>query len=358
MKTNTQHKNIEINFIRLFFAIMIFLFHTKKLNNGVPVVFGYGYIAVEFFFILNGYFMYESILRNEKTTQDYVLTKFKNLYSIYISAFVVAFISRNIIFKANGISLLKNLALSVFEIIPIHMFGIPIKYGYNGPTWYVSSMLIGFAIVYPLLKKYFTKNIVYAFMLSITCYAILLQNVKTVDIANTWWYITYLGNVRAIAGLCLGICSNYLVKHINHIIKIKICAFSNLIKILSLGFIIVYTHFYKVVGMNKTYDPVCITCIFVLVTCVFLSDTKLRNNESIIKLSELSNRLSVLLYFSHRCIIFQLVKYVEIYSFRKLFFLYSCGTVVSMILTYLINRAITILVKNIKGSSKTNVVQQ
>ena len=58
-----KSKNYEIDFVKFLFAIGIFVYHSMYLDavNGNPKIFAKGYLGVEFFFMVSGYFMAASI---------------------------------------------------------------------------------------------------------------------------------------------------------------------------------------------------------------------------------------------------------------------------------------------------------
>lgn len=62
-KTTTVNR--EINLFRLLFSLVVLMVHTHGLSPDNPADYPFmgGYLAVEFFFILSGYFVVESILK-------------------------------------------------------------------------------------------------------------------------------------------------------------------------------------------------------------------------------------------------------------------------------------------------------
>ena len=63
--TNLMKRNLSIDIMRVIGAIAVASCHSTYLTNprSIPLIFPSGYIAVEFFFILTGYFMVEHSMK-------------------------------------------------------------------------------------------------------------------------------------------------------------------------------------------------------------------------------------------------------------------------------------------------------
>ena len=206
---------IEIDALKFTFTIVVFLYHFSKISDssaGTPFL--WGYLAVEFFFLTSGYFMAESIRKNGEnplapSAGGYVWHKIKPLCLPFITSFLVAFIIRQFILKATLFEVIKNFFLGIYEMLFLQMSAIKTGRAYNGPGWYISSMILGIAILYPVFKKY--KTYIFSFgalLISVLCYGFINQTADSLNIADTWHGLTYIGNIRAIAGLSLGVFCN------------------------------------------------------------------------------------------------------------------------------------------------------
>lgn len=80
MKTiNSLHKNIPIEAFRFIFICIICLWHCRELAPWL----NHGYLAVEFYFILSGFLIYNSFKRHPQIgVQDYTLRKIKRFLSL------------------------------------------------------------------------------------------------------------------------------------------------------------------------------------------------------------------------------------------------------------------------------------
>ena len=180
--------NPEVDFWRFVFAVVIFLYHSAKfIDQSGSSLLSRGYLAVEFFFIVSGFFMASTIrnYENNSTCWEYLLHKIKSIYLYYICALVIAIAIRQWILSADGINIIKNIFMSWNEIFLLKMGGINSGRSYNGPTWYISAMLIAMGLLYPLVKKwrsYFMN--VGALLISIFGYAIISQSGKTLNVGD------------------------------------------------------------------------------------------------------------------------------------------------------------------------------
>ena len=79
-------RNIPIEFFRFLFICVICLWHFSNVAMFVK----HGYIAVEFFFILSGFYLYKNYRQDpEKDTFEYVLNRFKKLFPPFFISFVL-----------------------------------------------------------------------------------------------------------------------------------------------------------------------------------------------------------------------------------------------------------------------------
>lgn len=135
----------------MIFAIFVVINHTDifiKENTRINKSFvSYmGWIGVWFFFIVSGFFMVQSVSKRyinniddagEKSL-EFVVNKFKGIFIPYVIAEFILVIPVYIIIKKQNafIVILKTIP----DLIAINASGVKIRY--NGPTWYISAMLI------------------------------------------------------------------------------------------------------------------------------------------------------------------------------------------------------------------------
>lgn len=212
--TKTQ-KNGKIEVLRFIFAIIIVLHHSRNLVGDDKCLFLGGSLAVEFFFIVSGYLMMASIEKIQKVnpcpdalgkeTAGFLLRKVKGLYPEIIIAWLLGF---GFIQAVSGSGLRKiceEFLLRFWEMFLLSMTGIG-KTGTNGVVWYISSMLLCMALLYPLIRKWpdmmLNLAVPAAMFLS---FGYLFQTFGEPRNPQMWIGFMYKGTLRGFAEICLGI---------------------------------------------------------------------------------------------------------------------------------------------------------
>lgn len=116
---------------------------------------------------------------------------------------------------------------------------------FNVVMWYLSSMLISMAILYPLIRKYpdnMTKIILPVAVILMLGY--LYQNYGTLRSPTQWIGFTYKGNIRAISEISLGVIGYEIVQHFSPVqLNKKGKVFLSVMKWCMYGVIIAYMWF-------------------------------------------------------------------------------------------------------------------
>ncbi len=200
-----------INGIRGILAIIIALFHFELtfplIKRGM---FRTGYLGVEFFFILSGFLLTKGFYeKNKCDVIENIKSKLKKMYPAYIAAllllisvFVVKWYDFNY-FKWLGSD--TNAASFITEVLMLQGFGVSNYKGINGPSWYVSSLLINTIIILLLLKKYKkTYSSILSIILSVIIY--LLFFIFDYSMGPEYFIFSLLpsGIIRGFAGMSLG----------------------------------------------------------------------------------------------------------------------------------------------------------
>ena len=336
-----KHNGI-IGLWKFLFCIMIILHHGKDFNyeNSRRLFVG-GNIAVEFFFIVSGFLMAKSALNKKdfdkdnlgKETFNFILKKIKSFLPYTITAGIILLIINNIF---ESISIRNNI-LSMLDIFLIEMTGIKIRI-LNGPLWYISSMLICMAILYPLIRKY-KYNYIYIFLplsvLLIMGYSNhLFNNLKGI---HEWVGFTYRGNLRAFADLSIGIFIYAIYENLKNIEFTFIGKLVlTIIEIIGFIFPFIIGNFVK---NPSQFDIIVIILLSISILIAFSEKTLEYNimNNKIIKYLE---KLSISMYIFHYPIgkTMLYTKYFKKFTYiQNLFFFIIFTFFVSVILTYIIN---------------------
>lgn len=200
-------KIYAIEWYRYFFACFICVLHFKE-YFGNPYPFGGAYLAVEFFFIVSGFFLMKTILE-EKADLDaetaviiFAKNKFKRFYPQYIISWII--LAVYCVLVRNSTNFTDLLIYYLDEIFMIQMIGA--GRALNAAMWYVSALYIVSVIFYYIAKKnikIFTNILCPIIVLLIYSYYY-QTNGSLAGIAWKNELIVRNGIWRAMAGLCVG----------------------------------------------------------------------------------------------------------------------------------------------------------
>lgn len=159
MFMDAKQKNYFIEFLRFIFSLCILFYHSwifaGSFGNGI---FNSGYLAVDFYFIVTGYLMMNSIYKRNNWGLPVLEDTFKFMcqkIKVLLPSLFVAFIAGLSLIYGNDIVhdckiLLSNKFLP--ELFQLGIFGY--EFSVNGSWWYISAMIFVMAILYPFAKKY------------------------------------------------------------------------------------------------------------------------------------------------------------------------------------------------------------
>lgn len=294
-------KSIEI--LRFMFMLVICIWHSP-FN-----VFTSGFIFVDFFFILSGYFLYKSLLKGY-TPGAYIKKRIIHFYDKYIIAYFITLfiwvIQHRMDFFNNPIDNILRVIPECFLMQDIGCF----QMGINNPLWYLSVLVLGGCCLFSFLyinnkNKYFLPLII------ILIYPYVLNhNNGSIEVFG-FDGIFYLPMMRGLADMSLGCLLNIGINRFDDEIS-KYSKVIDVCSLLSFIFIIVIL-FHDVI--NTKY--IIIFFPIIIIACF--------NNSSIINKIYYSNisiylgSLSLYMYLIHtsvnRCIS-SLLQYINI---NKLF---------------------------------------
>ena len=216
-------KNSSIEFYRFLFALIISVSHFVHRCEKSTMKIGGGYLTVEFFFVLSGFFLMHKYYREqEKKTQmglsvdtkqtkgeeaaeaalGFLKSKLARLYPHYIFSFLVLFAYTAIFVPYEPLLVFAKNAF--WEVLMLQDSGIS-DVIINPPTWYISAMLIACFFAYYLVNrchKQFSYIIAPLCSIGIFCY---IDHVKG-DLMTIQGISTFTTNgvLRAFAEICIG----------------------------------------------------------------------------------------------------------------------------------------------------------
>lgn len=207
--TKSKHNGI-VGLWKFIFVLVIVVFHVHQFGEkGVNPFFSAGYIAVEFFFVVSGFYFAKSLLTKKeenvssigKQDAKMILEKIKKLAPYIIVAFII-----NIIIKIFSVHWTTDKWLnSIWNLFLLQNFGFG-NVRIMGELWYLSVMLLVMYIMYPFLKKYKDNFLlIVSPVISILTLGYIGHFIGNLDVSFRPWgnYIS-LGFIRGLGEMCLG----------------------------------------------------------------------------------------------------------------------------------------------------------
>ncbi|MBQ6164163.1 MAG: acyltransferase [Clostridia bacterium] len=338
--------NPEVDFWKFFFAVIIFVFHSGGIiNGGNPIKLGY--LGVEFFFIVSGYFLAAKVRSDEARgvrtpTSEFMKRKISGIYRPFLAAFIIAFTTRCIAADLPFIDTLKNLLLSLFEVLLVRMYGFPGYNMNNGPTWYISSMMIAMVMLYPLMAKYRRPFLRIACpVITLFFYGYYAQRANGIGFspADKVSLLIFSGyTIRAFPGLCLGAfvneCCALIKERKIRTTKAGCIVFAGA-ELLALAWIL----FYMIFAYKLKWAAVCMYSMpAALAFFCFIVFSELTGIKRLLRGIDFSvfSKLSLYLYLSHRVILRLLDGKTQGMSNLKIYAIYIGLTLCSMALCRLL----------------------
>lgn len=271
MITNSKMQNIE--FLRFLFAVIIVLYHSGNATHD-------GYLAVEIFFILAGYFLAKSFAQKPDITYStFIKNKLARLWPLFAFAVIL-----------NG----GNLYDMVFKLLFLHSTGITLKY--KSFIWFVAPFfwtMLGYFIILKSFK--FNNALSIISLLTYLSYVYLINwNNGNLNIRETVNFNISLAMLRGIAGIGFGIIIQAIFQNINlPVTHSKIRFF--LITLIEIC--ILYFFIYHMIFKTIKYDNKLIFIIFfAILLFLFIQKQGLLSQLLENKYSEMIGRYAYAIY--------------------------------------------------------------
>ncbi len=233
-----------------------------------------GYLAVEFFFMLTGYFCVEKVMNNPNAgavdALKWTWEKYKR-FAIYVIPFVaMCYPVRVLVYKLNIAETVNFIKYNIFDVLLLSSSGLE-ENTVLGHLWYLSSVLILSPLFYMAVLKG-KETFLYTVCPVLTVLIYGWFSLKFGYIDNKWAGITSIKLIRAWAGLSMGALA-WCVAH-----RLKKVDFSKAgtrllsafeIVSLTLGLTIMYFE-----GKNRN-DFICIGFLAVFVSIVMAEKTSI-----------------------------------------------------------------------------------
>ena len=202
-------RNFNIDLLRMTFAVLIVIGHLSimKLIPNMTV----GPLVV-FFFVLTGYFTmagYEKRKNGQQSIGSFMLSKLMSFLPYLIAAAIVTFVLQTILqidywHYSVGESIISSLMSFFGDVSCLSVFGMGFVRG-NVAVWYLSGMMFGLAVTYPIVMKYghgFSKYA--APVIGLVCIATCLRISDTLFGPYTDIGGLTKGMLESVGSICLG----------------------------------------------------------------------------------------------------------------------------------------------------------
>ncbi len=344
---NTR-RNGEIEIMRFIFAIGIVMFHFNGRYSGAGI-FGGGYIAVEFFFVLSGFLMARSAKKAlergdgnniSSSTWDFTFKKLKAFYKYYFFGIIVQLILTEIIVKHRPASeILTSLLRSAPTLtLTFYTLSWPDVSLYLGSTWFLSAMIICMFVLYPFIMKNFDMaiKVVLPILFVFVAGYVLHQYGKSLHNIKSWNTLFYSGIPKSFAEIAFGASCYYLPEKINHyrqnvFVSQKVADF--LFTALKWGSILI-VFLYSLGVYNKIYDLDCLILCAIFVSISF-SDAGFHFPGN--RITDFLGQMSLPFFIFHKIILNLLLKIIpkHHYPISKYLILILCTFIICIIMKIL-----------------------
>lgn len=295
--------NGGLDFWKLIFTLVIVIYHTDAIG-GWDFCSPLGASAVEFFFMLSGYFMAVSASKRQEVvpgtlgreTAGFIWHKIRSLLPYYLFGYtlsIIAYIRYSLAGQTRRV-IAEKLSRAIPNFLLLSTSGIQ-ESSVLGMSWYISAMLLAMWFLYPLLRKYRDMYLhVIAPLLAVLTAGYISK--KYGDYSLTYELDIFVTKeiLRAVAGLNIG-CVVYVISE-----KLKTIQFTRLAKVL-LAVIEWGCYLWVLVAMHFMGDTYVFTLLFLyfFALCITTSKQSILGGAFDHPLIKATNRFSLALYLCH-----------------------------------------------------------
>lgn len=341
-----------IEFYRFIFAIIVCLHHIRGqivAGSNLSVFWGAGYLAVDLFFVISGYFLaahYDrthAIEEEERTPGEmalhYAVGRWKRIFAFHTYAWLVAGVVQIYVWKSVGWK--QVLSDGFFEFFMLEATGIGNNNRVNGTGWYCSALILCSLVIYYLLCKH-KKNYIF-FVVPVSAVVIFSYLRNQYGNLNRWTQNPLLlcdGLFRGFAEMGLGCVCYYVVLAIKREKLFPVLPEKWERIIYSIGEVgclgVILVTMWKpqghMLGNDVALEFICIPVMAVFIIIV-LSEKSILHRVMDNRVSEILGKLSFYVYLNHAIIQRTISKYMADVDVHRVLGIYLIVVIFYSVLT-------------------------
>ena len=304
--TRSKPRTLEIEILRLWCTLAVCLHHLRYCSESLP--YGGGYIAVDFFFMVSGFYLRQSYIEKKGAdigVLEFVKKRYIRLYKDYIIAFVIGLLVSLSVFETN---IGGNISWYIREAFMLEVGNVESGLRINPPGWYCGYLLLGSTIVFlfqKIIKRWIgSLSLILGFLL----YLLLAFTQGHLCIFPRAEGINWFAVLRAVAGLLIGVFIFEAYKKKNSMkvseLTLKIFFF--------LGVVIISYMLFWNTAFNSTDYIVLPIFVILIYASQFIKINFLSGIDD-----EIWKQLSQLVYivFLNHYVIVKLIKYFNLFNY-------------------------------------------
>ena len=347
-------RNGKIGFWKFMFSLLIVAYHVASYHNNSS--FCSGYIGVEFFFLVSGYYLckkclnYKSIKSSDLgiETFNFIFNKIKKLVPYILVLWIMGIPVSIFIDKFTPYNFITAFSNTIF--VPNFDYKLYVIYGI---TWYIIAMLVVEMFLFPILIKY-RKNYAYIFSYLISFLLLSYLMLKYGNISDPWRYsmFTYKGILRAFLDINIGICIYSFIDKFKHI---KLTDFSKftLTIIEIVGYLLV---FYLSSKQIYRYEFLMLIILTICLTITFSNEAYLvefSNNKLFYYLEKLTIPIYINQFIFIKIISYIINKFSLVIPINIIIII---NILISIVFAFITNKIISIVNNNKKSIKSIFIV--
>jgi len=213
--TSLQHKAADyrraLNALRGFASIYVVFYHLRLYSNfdwfgSIPII-RFGYIGVDFFFILSGLIVSHVYLKTSRNSdvsfwQKFIWYRLARLLPVHVFIMVSMLLVASILpfFDSSRNTLTTtNLTDWVSLTFLVRQWGMPENYAWNSPAWSVSAEFFAYIIVFPIIAFLCAKRLTLNIGITLTAIGVTILGLL-ISMTGTVNVIPYAGPLMRVTG--------------------------------------------------------------------------------------------------------------------------------------------------------------